>query len=206
MRRGIIGLVAAAAALAIAACSGLATDADIGNGLAKMDAKRSAALSAAESAPTEEAKAKALQEAEAIAAKRAELADIEAKIAAAAKEAEAQASAVSTIGALVPGVGGAIGFGALVAGFSLLGQLKWRRVARQIIDGFEAAQAASPDLASAIDEAAPLIHSAMDVSTIATVRGELSRRRSRSGPPARNRPATPTATAKRRTAKAVAAA
>ena len=195
MRKLLFAALAAVAALAVPACKGLATDTEITQGVAKIDAAREAAAAQAEAATDPATKAQA----EALAAKHAkalaELAEAQAKIAASEKDSSAQAAAVETIGSLVPGVGTAIGLGsgALVAGFSLLGQMKWRRVARQIIDGFEAAQASSPDLAAAIDEAAPLIHSAMDVATIATVRGELSRRRTRSGQPQRSRPATPAA-------------
>lgn len=187
MRKLILVLVAALAALAVVSCASLATDREIADGIGKADESAAAAAAAADSATEPEQRAAALAAAEEFAATAAGLRALRDRIDAESASASDATAAIQTIGGLVPGVGTAIGYGAgaIAAALGLAGTLKWRRVARQIIDGLEAAQRASPELAAEVEAATPTIHAAMDLATIGVVRSELSRRRAASGRPAR---------------------
>lgn len=184
--RLIVALVCAAA-IFVPACAGLRTDAELDQGAAKIQAAKEKALADSASRPpgseeqrAAEAQAAALAAmAEELAAARSQIADAEA---AAARELAAAQGVVSV--APVPGLGAIVGvLGSLTGAYGFLRSAKARRVASQIIDGFERAQAVNPILAEQIQASADTIHAAMDTSTVAEVKRELTARRAQRVPP-----------------------
>jgi hypothetical protein len=185
--RSLVALVCAAA-IFVPACAGLRTDAELDQGAAKILAAKEKAMAESATHPpgSEEQRAAEAQAialaamAEELEAARRQITDAEA---AAARELAAAQGVVSV--APVPGLGAIFGvLGSLTGAYGFLRSAKARRVASQIIDGFERAQVANPILAEQIQASADTIHAAMDTSTIAEVKRELTARRARRVPAA----------------------
>lgn len=119
--------------------------------------------------------------AELVAAMRAELDRLRQELATTKASAASEVAAASTVAGAIP-VPGALAVSTALGGIGgalwpLLRSQRIARALRQVVEGFEKAKAANPTLAAQIQASEDTLHSAMDLESIAIVRGELRKAR-----------------------------